>query len=364
MRVLHKRRRRKKDGIIGARGIFIALMLYITAVTVAERTARQREAPDYHQQIAAVLVSWGHFPDGISPPVDPDEIASHIALLWSDIGEQRVQAAHWLTSRGVREAGPAIAAAMNDSGTYRPCQLAHDLGFLGDDRWVGLLADATKHPRNADLRMCATLALGELASPKAVNALIDAHRRGAASSLLIESIGKIGDPLALPFLRSVAKSPRNEFERRAVRDAIDRIEILQQTDPVPALISRVRDSARKGSLEAWAVRKLVDFQDKRAVPVLREVLMNGAKHRQADRVILTAALLAHKDPGIVALKDIVAVTRETAPNISSIAQAALSLHSQSIIAKRHTTLDLRKDQTLRPWSNASAHLIGEDPSAS
>ncbi len=355
MKVLRKqRRRRNKAGIKGTRWIFITLMLYIAAVTVAQRAARQREAPDYSQQIVATLVSWGHFPNGISSPVDPDEIASHIALLQSDIGEQRVRAAHWLASRGVRQAGSAIAAAMNDSGTYRPCQLAHDLGFLGDDRWVGLLADAAKHPRNADLRMCATLALGELASPKAVNALIDAHRRGAAGWLPIESIGKIGDPLALPFLHSVAESPRNKFELRAARNAIDRIEILQQPDPVPALISRVKDSARKGALEAWAVRKLVDFQDKRTVPVLREVLMNGAKRRQADRVILIAALLAHRGPGMVALKDIVAVSRETAPSISSIAQAALSLHGQSIIAKRH---HLKPSE--RPDSRAAAVAVVE-----
>ncbi len=355
MKVLRKQRRRgKKVGIGGTRGILIALTLYVAAVTVAERTARQREAPDHRQQIAAMLVSWGLYSNEIPLPVDPDKIASHIALLQSDIGEQRVQAAHWLASRGVRQAGPAIAAAMNDSGTYRPCQLAHDLGFLGDDRWVGLLADAVKHPRNADLRMCATLALGELASPKAVNALIDAHRRGAAGCLPIESIGKTGDPLALPFLRSVAKAPRNEFERRAARDAIDRIEILQQPDPVPALISRVKDSARKGPLEAWAVRKLVDFQDERSVPVLREVLMNGAKRRQVDRVILTAALLAHRGPGTAALKDIVAVSRETAPRISSIAQAALSLHTQSIIAKRH-----HLGPSERPDSRAAAVTVLE-----
>ncbi len=326
MKVLRKQRRwRKKARARGTRGIFVVLMLYVAAVTVAERAASQREAPDYCQQIAATLISWGHFPNGISPPADRDGIDRHIALLQSDIGEQRVQAAHWLTSRGIRQAGPAIAAAMNDSGTYRPCQLAHDLGFLGDDRWVGLLADAAKHPRNADLRVCATLALGELGSPKAVDALIDAHPGGVVGYLAIESLGKIGDPLALPFLRSVAKSPRNEFERRAARDAIDRIEILQQPDPVPALISRVKDSARKGSLDAWAVRKLVDFQDKRAVPVLGKVLMNGAKRRETDHVILAAALLAHEDPGMKTLKDVAAGYLEAPTSAGSIAQAALSL---------------------------------------
>ncbi len=327
MKKLHKRQQqRKKTGIRGILGIFIVLVLYVVAVIVAEWTVHQRETPDYGQQIAAKLVSWGHFPNGISPPVDPDEIASHISLLRSDIGEQRVQAAHWLASRGVQQAGPAIAAAMNDSGTYRPCQLAYDLGFLGEDRWVDVLVDATQNPRSADLRMCAAMALGELASPKAINALIEAHRGGAAGYLPIESIGKIGHPQALPFLRSVAKSPRNEFERRAVADAINRIEILQQPDPVLDLISRVENSARKGFLEEWAVRKLVDFQDKRAVPVLRKVLINATNLGHVDRIILTAALLAHGNHGVIALKDIVAISRKTSPNISSIAQAALRLH--------------------------------------
>ncbi len=351
---MHKRRRSfKKDSGASTRRFILALVCCMATVHVAD-LARREAAPDLRQQITATLTSWGVNSNDIPLPVDPDKIDSHIALLQSDIGEQRVRAAHWLASRGVRQAGPAIAAAMNDSGTYRPCQLAHDLGFLGDDRWVGLLAEATAHPSNADLNMCATLALGELASPKAVNALIDAYRRGAAGCLPIDSLGKIGDPLALPFLRSVARSPRNKFERRAARNAIDRIEVLQQPDPVPALICRVKDSARKGALEAWAVRKLVDFQDKRAVPALREVLVNGAKGRQADRVILTAALLAHRDPGVVALKDIVAVSRETAPSISSIAQAALSLHSQSIIAKRH---HFRPSE--RPDSQAAAVAVVE-----
>ncbi|MDK1030877.1 MAG: HEAT repeat domain-containing protein [Planctomycetia bacterium] len=320
--------RQRKTGKAGRLLVVLLCTIYVAAV--GEHIAGSREPhPNYQQQIAATLVSWGMFADGIVLPVDQDEIDRHIAQLGADISEQRVRAAHWLASRGVRQAGPAIAAAMNDAGTARPCQLAHDLGFLGDDRWVGPLARAAKHRSNADLRVCATLALGELASPKAVDALISAYRRGMAGRLAIESLGKIADPSALSFLKSVARAPRNEFERQAASEAIGRIEIMQQRDPVATLLSRIKDSARRMSLDAWAARKLVGFQDKRAVPVLQEVYVEIGAGRRADHVLLAAALLANGECGIAALKNLAADNSGSAMHASAIAQAALRLKKEN-----------------------------------
>jgi HEAT repeat protein len=115
---------------------------------------------------------------------------------------------------------------MRDPATLRPCQLAKSLGELGDARYVSLLAAAATQTENADLRVCATIALGDLASSTALSALVDAYQRELVTTTALSSIGLIGDPSALPFLRSVAASPRNDSERRSALLAIRRIEIL------------------------------------------------------------------------------------------------------------------------------------------
>lgn len=296
-------------------------------VHLVQRMRPRPAGPDYGQQIAATLVLWGIDTAEFQLPVDPEHVEQHVALLGSDVSEQRVEASHWLAARGVRRAAPAIAAAMKDPGTLRPCQLAHDIGFLGDDRCVDDLAQAARAGDSGDLRVCAILALGELGSPKATDALIDAYRgRGdMAGALAVEALGKIADRSTLPFLQSVAKAPRSSFERRAAATAIERTETLQLPDPVPSLIAQVERSSRQGeALDVWAVRKLVGFADPRAVPTLRQTFIS-APAKSAGRIVLAAALLAHGDPGAAALEDIAAQAPKTPTAAPTIARAALSL---------------------------------------
>lgn len=139
--------------------------------------------PDLEQQIAAKLVSWGVAPDGMRLPVSDEAVDRHIRMLQSPIGEKRVRAARWLSARGVRRGEEAIAEAMTDPGTARPCQLAHELGGLGSNRWVDTLANAARNPSSTDLRVCATIALGKVASPKAVQALSEVYEQGTAAIL-------------------------------------------------------------------------------------------------------------------------------------------------------------------------------------
>jgi len=81
-------------------------------MTIGQFVATKRAAPDTSVRIAATLVSWGLTTDGLSVEVRADEIDRHVALLRNPDGEERVRAADWLASRGVRDAGPHIAAAM------------------------------------------------------------------------------------------------------------------------------------------------------------------------------------------------------------------------------------------------------------
>ena len=325
----------RNPGARRTRGFILAIVCCAVAVEVVQHVGRRREAPDDSQRIAATLISWGLAPNGMSLPVGPDQIDRRVALLRSDVGAERVRASHWLASRGIRQAGPAIAAAMNDPRAYRSCQFAHDLGVLGDDRWVGVLATASKHPRNEDLRLCATRALGRLASPKAVDVLIDVHHRGTAGLLAIESLGRIGDPAALPFLQSLARSPRTELQRRTVGSAIRRIEIMQQSDPLTALLERVEESVSARPLDDWALRTLVAVRDPRAIPVLRDILIRTKKRRRADCLLLAAALLTFGDPGVAALEEIAAGPANAATGAcSAIARAALSLLDRSVVSTR------------------------------
>jgi HEAT repeat protein len=222
-------------------------------------------------------------------------------MLWSSDGEERVRAAWWLGERGVRQAGPQIVAAMNDGGTLRPCQLAHNLGKLGDERWVDQLLQASRKPSSLDLRVCATDALGDLSSARAIDGLMDVYRKNLAPVSALESLGKIAEPSTLPFLRSVADHPRNKVERRVALRAIECAEIMSQVDPVPALIRRVESSTHGRFLDSWAVRKLVDRGDARAVSIFAQAI-GRPNALEDDQIILAAALLTVGEAGTAALR--------------------------------------------------------------
>ena len=299
----------------------------IAVVETGHYIARKGQSPDYQQQICATLVCWGRPVEGISLPVSQEQIDQNIARLSSDLPEQRVQAAGWLGSRGVQGAGPAIAASMRDERTYRPCQLAHNLGLLGDDRWVELLTDATKNPTNADLRICATLALGELGSAKAVDALIDAYRRGVGGYVVIDALGKIADPSSLAFLRSVAQDPRNQFEYNMVTKAIQRVTLMQLQDPAAALIDRIRSSTQAGSLDTWAVRKLVGLEDRRATEVFKQAFLEVGSDDKTELVTLAAGMLAQEQEGLAAIRSLALELSRSVTRRFEIAQAACDLGS-------------------------------------
>lgn len=128
-----QQREGKRSGVAPLTALIASFAIVLQA---AQWRAAAEAAPSAPERIAATLVRWGVAVEGVAPPVDPEARARHEQLLSSDIGEERVRAARWLAARGVRSAGARIVDAMNDPGTMRPCQLAHSLGSLGDERWV------------------------------------------------------------------------------------------------------------------------------------------------------------------------------------------------------------------------------------
>lgn len=182
-------------------GLF--LIAVFAGVGVLRMGIRRAQAPELSEKIRANLVSFGLDSAGMRMPTSAEEIDAHLLLLESRTSEDRVRAAAWLAARGIRAAAPAIAAAMDDPTPLRPCQLAKSLGQLGHARYVPLLFAAATQTGNADLRVCATIALGDLAAEGAWTALQDAYERELVTTTALTSIGLIGDPAALPILRSV-----------------------------------------------------------------------------------------------------------------------------------------------------------------
>lgn len=300
---------------------------------------RRPDPPDDRQSIAAVLVSWGM--DGGQAATRPGDrdAARWVARLDSPDSEERVRAAWWLGSRGVRSAGPAIAAAMSSRGTGRPCQLAHQLGKLGDDRWVPLLLDAANQSANSDLQACALLALGETASADATDGLIALYRDETTAVGALAALGEIADPRSAPFLRSVVARPRHADDGRLAARALERIDILARSDPVPALVRRITEDGQSPGLDAWVVRRLVALRDHSAVKPLAAVLARPGLFRQ-DRIILAAALTAFGEEGATALRN----TAFAADAQSIIAAAIVLCHDIKALPPATT---ISKDETDR-----------------
>jgi len=318
-------RRRGWRGPVGAMALLFAGVL---ALATFQYARGRMAAPDTRQQIVARLASWGLAVDAFDTSVTKQQVEQHLAALRSPISEKRVQAARWLADRGLRETGPSIAAAMDAPGTLRPCQLAKSLGDLGATQYTGKLVEAAQQTSNADLRVCATLALGQIQSPTAVDGLISVYEKGFGRGLVLEALARTADPAALSFLQSVKAQAEKERHRALAAKGIARIELLEKDDPIPGLIERIRQAAADHRANEWAARQLAERADPRAVPALKEALGTVApQSAEPDGIVLTAALLAHGEPGTTALKHI---ARDGAADL---ARAALSLRPQT--AARH-----------------------------
>lgn len=312
----------------GYKGFFLLLVIGSLAAGTWQVVAQRQAAPNLQQQVAATLTSWGLSLDGIADPVDAAEVEKRLAELDSPIAEVRVRAADWLARRGVRRSGADIAAAMDDPGTRRPCQLAKSLGELGDDRWADKLIAATRQPGNTDLRVCATIALGELQSPKAVEALIESYHHGTMSTFALDALSRIADPTTHDFFRQVASESSSKSERMIAAVAIQRIELLQQPDPAGALIDRLNRQTARGRIDEWTIRRLAGLRDQRSVPGLREAFERAGQ--KDGHIWLAAALLAHGDAGRAALSDLSQKTHATTAKDGpgpAIARAAINLTS-------------------------------------
>lgn len=320
-------RLRRMPKFLRADAVFpILILLVFTGGLSARQLLRARaDAPSSAERIYATVVEWGADASGLVPPASDAEIDRRIAQLWNSDGEVRVRAARWLSVRGLRDTGDEIAASMADPGTQRPCQLAHSLGKLGDEQWVDDLLIAATQPENMDLRTCATIALADIASPRAVDALIELTREDPSRVFAVRALGETGDRRALEHLRRLLDESRRTPNRRTIEIAIERVELLSQAHPWPDLVRRVEASADRGRIDEWALRHLVRLNDPRSIEPLARQLATPT-HSRRTHELLAAALLAHGTQGQQALAT--ASRSGAQPDVRAVAQIALGLLSQ------------------------------------
>lgn len=284
----------------GVRFPVLVLIAFSFALGAWQLAQSWGDAPSRGERIYAKLVEWGVDAQGLVPPVDQAEIDRRVEELWSDDGEVRVRAARWLAARGIRDTGGQIAASMTDPGTLRPCQLAHSLGKLGDDQWVDALLVAAKQPSNTDLRTCAAIALSDIASPRAVDALTELTREDPSRTFGVRALGEAGDPRALGHLRWLRGRAASAGQRQTIELAIERVELLSRPDPVPGLLGRLERSVSGARIDEWALRHLARRGDQRCVAPLSRMFADPGNSTRT-REMLAAALLAHQSEGFDAL---------------------------------------------------------------
>jgi len=304
------------------RGFLVGLVSVFCVLSMSVQVARTSSLePEAASRIYATLTEWGVEASGVGAPADASEIRAHIRALESPHSEKRVRAARWLADHGIQRAGGQIAASMRDPGTLRPCQLAHSLGRLGDERWVDVLVSSAKQRGNTDLRTCSAIALAHLASSRAVDDLIGITRDDPSRIFATKALAAAADPESRDHLRWLASSSSSAAVRRIARRGIERIALLQAEDPIAALLERARAAASADDVDEWTLRQLARRPNARSAEVLSD-LFRDRQRSSREREVIAATLIAIGEPGHRALGELALGGRQGG---AGVARAALGL---------------------------------------
>ena len=186
-----------------------------------------------------------------------------------------------------------VAAMRDDDGTQRTCLMAQSLGAIGDSNAVPALLEAIHHPRNLDLRVCATHALVEIGDVRAIEPLIakaENSKLGEDDRVsAILALGDLAHPEAVPALQHIATTDPDQRFRTIAIAALRQIEVMQTNDPVPALAEEL-NSPGHWIQRAWLIQKLGERWDSRAAVALNNFLRRSDGWA-SDRIAATASLL-------------------------------------------------------------------------
>lgn len=188
----------------------------------------------------------------------------------------------------------SLAEAMrDDDGTQKTCRMAQSLGAIGDSNAVPALLEAIHHPHNLDLRVCATHALAQIGDVRAVRPLIEkAENPKLMEDDRVSAVLALGDlacPEAIPALQHIATTDPDQRFRTIATEALRQIELMQTTDPVPALAEEL-NSPGHWIQRAWLIQKLGEKWDSRAAVALNNFLRRSDGWT-SDRIAAMALLL-------------------------------------------------------------------------
>jgi HEAT repeat protein len=243
--------------------------------------------------------------------LSPIERERYRALLRCNDPSSRWQAAadlgRWQDKASVF---PLVAAMQDDDGTQKTCRIAQSLGAIGDSNAVPALLQAIHHPRNLDLRVCATHALAEIGDARAVGPLIaKAENAGLPEDDRVSAmlgLGHLAHSEAAPALHRIAASDSDERFRTIAAAALRQIELMQNIDPVPALAEELNSPAHWVQ-RAWLIQKLGEKWDSRAAEALNRFLRRSDGWT-SDRIRATALLLHRRCLGSDLLNELAAST--------------------------------------------------------
>ncbi len=220
----------------------------------------------------------------------------YLALLRCNDQPSRWRAAGDLARLRDKTFVPALVAAMqDDAGTRRTCLMAQSLGAIGDSNAVPALLQAIHHPRNLDLRVCATHALAEIDDARAVAPLIAKAENLALREddrvSAIRALGDLARAEAVPALRRIAAGDADGRYRTIATAALRQIELMQADDPVPGLAAALNSPAY-WIQRRWLIQKLGEHWDSRSAAALNQFLRRHDGWT-SDRIQATALLLHH-----------------------------------------------------------------------
>ena len=323
-----------RNVLTAARAAVIALAFAAPAAAVAAAAPPRSATPNVAEDLVKSDVRADE-----DAEADVQADTGHAALATTRLPESPVQAVATRSSQSPTavqsrdRAVPALLSVIRDESASVRLAAVEALGQLADPRAIDALAEALKSDSDARVREAAASALGEIDSPRAVPALIAAlgsERVVAVRAKIAWALGEIEDARAVDALSAAVRDAAPEVRQQAVwalgeiespsavnalipvlrdADAETRKQAawalgeIGSADALPALVAATKDG--DAQVREQAVESLGDIQDARALPALTAALSDDEVEvrRRAVDAIGSLELRSAPPALIAALRD-------------------------------------------------------------